>query len=112
MEQAGQKRENGVPKETLPAPKKASQPKTCETPSDDEEEDEEAQIQTLLKSLGQGPGYGDRLQELLPREYSSRSDVVAAFLSFIYERQTIWVKKRSSKKCLTNNKILAIRYGH
>ena len=91
--------------------KKARQQKKFETPSDnnDEEKDPETRV---LKSLGHSPGYGDRLQELLPQEYSSRSEVVAAFLSFIYERQTIYVKKRSGKMRLTNNEILSTRYGH
>ena len=89
--------------------KKARQQKKFETPSEEEEKDPEIRV---LKSLGHSLGYGDQLQELLPQEYSSRSDVVAAFLSFIYERQTIYVKKRSGKMRLTNNEILSTKYGH
>ena len=106
------KKRKSTTKRNSSSVKKARQQKKIETPSDDEEEDEEAETQTVLKSLGHSPGYGDRLQELLPQEYSSRSEVVAAFLSFIYERQTIYVKKRSGKMCLTNNEILSTRYGH
>ena len=114
------KKRKSTTKRNSSSVKKARQQKKFESPSDDEEEeDKETQdrkqrrrIQTVLKSLGHSPGYGDQLQELLPQEYSSRSDVVAAFLSFIYERQMIYVKKRSGKMRLTNNEILSTKYGH
>ena len=103
------KKRKSTTKRNSSSVKKARQQKKFETPSDDDEEVKDPETR-VLKSLGHSRGFGDQLQELLPQEYSSRSDVVAAFLSFIYERQTIYVKKRSGKMCLTNNEILSTKW--
>ena len=64
-------------------------------------------VPTMLKSFGRKPGYGEQLVSLLPAEYQDSADAVAAFLLFILERQTIWVRKQKGKQLLTRNEVMA-----
>ena len=60
----------------------------------------------ILDSFQKEIGFGDTLKKLLPVKDKKSSDIVAAFLVFLYERHTMWCKKRSGKTNLTSNPIL------
>ena len=60
----------------------------------------------ILNSFQKEIGFGDPLVKLLPAKDKKNSDMVAAFLVFLYERHTMWSKKRRGKTDLTSNSIL------
>ena len=60
----------------------------------------------ILNSFQKEIGFGDPLIKILPTKDKKNSDMVAAFLVFLYERHTIWCKKRRGITDLTSNPIL------
>ena len=65
---------------------------------------------TILKSFHKEPGFGDSLIELLPKSDKKSSDALASFLCFVFERQTMWTKRRKGCKTLTSNRVLAEKF--
>ena len=64
----------------------------------------------ILKSFHKEPGFGDSLIELLPKSDKKSSDALASFLCFVFERQTMWTKRRKGCKTLTSNRVLAEKF--
>ena len=60
----------------------------------------------ILNSFQKEIGFGDPLIKILPTKDKKNSNMVAAFLVFLYERHTIWCKKRRGITDLTSNPIL------
>eukprot|EP00092_Neocalanus_flemingeri_P084672 GFUD01106408.1.p1 GENE.GFUD01106408.1~~GFUD01106408.1.p1 ORF type:complete len:668 (-),score=190.18 GFUD01106408.1:9-1907(-) len=66
-------------------------------------------VPTILKSLRSSPGCGKSLSNLLPGHNVSW-DAVAAFLRFIHERQSIWLKKNRGIMPMTKNKVMSSKW--
>eukprot|EP00092_Neocalanus_flemingeri_P102066 GFUD01130529.1.p1 GENE.GFUD01130529.1~~GFUD01130529.1.p1 ORF type:complete len:892 (+),score=218.64 GFUD01130529.1:118-2793(+) len=67
------------------------------------------EVPTILKSLNSIPGCGKCLSNLLPGHEVSW-DAIAAFLSFIHERQSIWVNKTRGIMPMTEDKVMSIKW--
>jgi len=64
----------------------------------------------LLKSFNKETGFGNNLINLLPANDRERTDDIASFLCFVFERQSIWAKRRKGEKTWTSNTILATKF--
>ena len=69
------------------------------------------EVTKVLESFDAGPGFGDCLKKLLPKELRKYSDGVAGLLLFVNERQNQWFARYHHREDLkSNNKVMTEKW--